>query len=212
MRRVASAGFFALVLSCGLSWVSAASAGPATDQLSDGIDRAFIVVGDPDLRGEDKAVERKTAIGRLADEIFDFAEMSRRALGRHWHQLTAAEREDFTRVFSELLKRSYLVRSAEHASQKPVFRGETVEGPDVIVRTALVLGNGTNVPVDFAMHNASDRWRVHDVSIDGMGLVANYRAQFSRIIRLSSYASLMTKLQSQLSDFAAPTSPSASAP
>jgi phospholipid transport system substrate-binding protein len=213
MSRPPRAVLLALLLTFGLSTVSTASGGPATDHLRDGIERVLKVLEDPELRGADNTIRRKSAVARVTDEIFDFTEMSRRALGRHWDPLTAAERQDFALVFSELLKRSYFARLDEYGSRKPVFRGETVEGGDVIVSTTLDFSRGTTVPLDYAMHSLGERWRVYDVRLDGTSLVANYRAQFSRIIRTSSYATLVTRLRTQQSDFAAPTSsPSASAP
>ena len=60
------------------------------------------------------------------------------------------------------------------------------------------------MPLDYAMHDTGGRWRVYDLSIDGISLVANYRSQFNRIIRTSSYADLVTRLTSHQTEFAAP--------
>ena len=194
----------ALVLSLGLWSVPAAWAGPPTDQLRDGIERIFKILGDPDLRGDEKASQRKTAVTRVAGEIFDFTEMSKRTLGRHWDQRTPAERQDFARLFTELIQRSYFSRIDEHGSEKTVFRGETVDGQHAVVRTTLLLTHGSQMPLDYSMQNTSDRWRVYDLSIDGISLVANYRAQFNRIIRTSSYVDLVTRLTSNQTEFATP--------
>jgi phospholipid transport system substrate-binding protein len=186
----------ALILPLGLWSVPAAWAGPPTDQLRDGIERIFKTLGDPDLRGDEKASQRKTAVTRIAGEIFDFTEMSKRTLGRHWDQRTPAERQDFARLFTELIQRSYFSRIDEHGSEKTVFRGETVDGQHAVVRTILLLTHGSQMPLDYSMQNTGDRWRVYDLSIDGISLVANYRAQFNRIIRTSSYVELVTRLTS----------------
>jgi phospholipid transport system substrate-binding protein len=205
MRALATrAVIAALVLPLGLLSVPAAWAGPPTDQLRDGIERIFKILGDPDLRGDEKASQRKTAVARVAGEIFDFTEMSKRTLGRHWDQRTPAERQDFARLFTELIQRSYFSRIDEHGSEKTVFRGETVDGQHAVVRTMLLLTHGAQMPLDYSMQNTSDRWRVYDLSIDGISLVANYRAQFNRIIRTSSYVELVTRLTSNQTEFATP--------
>jgi phospholipid transport system substrate-binding protein len=54
------------------------------------------------------------------------------------------------------------------------------------------------------MHHPRDRWQVYDLSIDGISLVANYRAQFNKIIRTSSYGALVTSLKSRQAEFPAP--------
>jgi phospholipid transport system substrate-binding protein len=68
-----------------------AGAGEPTDQLREGVDRVVRLLRDPELKGDKKADERRSAIGKIADEIFDFAEMTKRALGSHWVERTPAE-------------------------------------------------------------------------------------------------------------------------
>jgi len=203
----ARAVIVALVLPLSLSSVPAAWAGAPTDQLRDGIERIFKILGDADLRGDEKAAQRKLAVTRIAVEIFDFGEMSKRTLGRHWDQRTPVERQDFARLFTELIQRSYFSKIDEHGSERTVFRSETMDGDHASVRTMLLLARGSQMPLEYSMHNASGRWRVYDLSIDGISLVANYRSQFNRIIRTSSYADLVTRLTSHQTEF---TTPSAS--
>jgi phospholipid transport system substrate-binding protein len=204
MRLSTSAGLFALMLVLGQASVPAAEAGPPTDQLRSGIDQIFAILGNPDLKGNEKAGQRKTAITRIAGDLFDFDEMSKRSLGRHWEGRTPAERQDFARLFTELIQRTYFSRIDEHGSEKTIFRGETMDGQHAVVKTMLLLGHGAQMPLDYSMQNTSDRWRVYDLSIDGISLVANYRAQFNRVIRSSSYADLVTRLTSRQADFSGP--------
>ncbi len=192
----------ALILSLALS--SAAWAGPPTDQLRAGMERIFKILGDPELAGDDKISQRKTAVARIAGELFDFGEMSKRTLGQHWEQRTPAERQDFARLFTDVIQRSYFSKIDEHGSEKTVFRTETVEGNRAVVRTTLFLARGAQMPLDYAMLGAGDRWRVYDLSIDGISIVANYRSQFNRIIRTASYADLVTRMRSHQAEFTAP--------
>jgi hypothetical protein len=67
-----------------LPWVQGAWAGPSTDQLSDGIDRVVKILRDPELRGDTKVNERRVAVNKVADEIFDFGETAKWSLGQHW--------------------------------------------------------------------------------------------------------------------------------
>ncbi|HJZ75519.1 MAG TPA: ABC transporter substrate-binding protein, partial [Vicinamibacterales bacterium] len=71
---------------------------------------------------------------------------------------------------------------------------DTIEGDQATVRTRLVTKQGVEVPVDYRMHRVGDRWLSYDVVIEGVSLVANYRAQFNKIIQTSGYASLVKKL------------------
>ena len=195
--------FSILILLLALAPAHDAWAGPPSDQLRDGVDRAFKIIRDPALAGEDKADQRRAAIVKVAGDIFDFGEMAKRTLGSHWAQRTPAERGEFVRLFTEVIQRSYISRVDQRGSDKMVVRGETVDGDQATVRTALLLSGG-ELPLDYRMHLTGGRWQVYDLNIDGISLVANYRAQFNKIIRTSSYEALTAKLASRQTEFAAP--------
>jgi len=195
------------ILMLPLALVSApgAWAGPPTDQLRDGVDRVFKILRDPELKGDTQITQRRTAIGKVAAEIFDFGDMAKRALGQHWVQRTPAEREEFVRLFTDLIQRAYVAKVDQRdVVTTMTFRGETVDAGYAIVQTTIPLTNGSKMPLDYRMHNTRDHWQVYDISIDGISLVANYRAQFNKVIRTSSYGALVTKLKSQQAEFSAP--------
>jgi phospholipid transport system substrate-binding protein len=184
----------ALVLASG----AAAWAGPATDQLRGRIDRVLQVLEDPGLRQEARAGERRAAIRTIAYEIFDFQELSRRALARHWQARTAQEREEFVRLFADLLERSYIGKIETYSGGERIqYLGESVEGDQATVRTRIVGKSGTEIPVDYRLHRVGERWLVFDVAIEGVSLVANYRAQFNKIVQTSSFRTLVDKLKAK---------------
>ena len=63
---------------------------------------------------------------------------------------------------------------------------------------------GREMPLEYRMHLADARWQVYDLSLDGISLVSNYRAQFNKVIRIDSYETLVTRLRSHQTEFAAP--------
>jgi phospholipid transport system substrate-binding protein len=182
-----------------------AGAGPPTEQLRGGVDRVLEVLRDPQLSGDTRIDQRRIAVGKVAGEIFDFGDMAKRALGPHWAERTPAERGEFVRLFTDLIQRAYVSKVDQHAAAtKMTFRGETVDDEYAVVKTTIPLSNGSTMPLDYRMHSTRDHWLVYDLSIDGISLVANYRAQFNRVIRTSSYAALVTKLKSQQAEFSSP--------
>ena len=192
-----------LILLFALSAVPGAWAGAPSDQLREGVDRVFRILKDPELAGDKKAPQRQAAIVKAAHEIFDFGEMAKQSLGRHWDQRTVAERRDFVRLFTELIQRSYLTKVDQRGAQKMVVRSETIDGDSAVVRTTVSLDQGSEMPLDYKMRNTNDRWQVYDLSIDGVSLMSNYRAQFNKIIRTSSYETLVAKLKSHEAEFSA---------
>jgi phospholipid transport system substrate-binding protein len=189
-------GLVALLLT--ISMVAAAGpawAGPPTEQLRVQMDRVIKVLEDPDLKRDGRQIERRAAIRRLANEIFDFNETTRRSLGQHWNARTPAEREEFVKLYADLLERSYIGKIELYSGERIQFVGDSIERDQATVRTRLVTKAGTEIPVDYRMHRvAGDRWLAYDVAIEGVSMVANYRAQFNKIIQASGYRSLVGKL------------------
>ena len=169
-------------------------AGAPTEQLRTQVERAIKVLDDPELAKESRIADRRAAIRRVANEIFDFTETTRRSLCQQWQTRTPAEREQFVKLYADVLERSYIGKIEHYSGERIVFVGESVEREQATVRTRLVTKAGAEIPVEYRMHRVGERWLTYDVAIEGVSMVANYRAQFNKIIQASGYASLVSKL------------------
>ena len=195
MRRLAVAGLLAALM---VSAWAAAEAGPATDQLKTAIDQILTILQDPALKQPGKEAERRQKIRAVANEVFDWPEMGKRALARHWQGRSPEEREEFSKLFADLLERSYVSKIEAYSGEKIVYGDEVTEGGDLAtVRTKLITKAGTPIPIDYQTQKVGDRWRVYDVKIENVGLVANYRSQFNRIIQQTGYADLIQRLKTK---------------
>ena len=174
-----------------------AVAGVPTDQLKAQIDRVIKALEDPELKKEGRAKDRRAAVRKIANDIFDFSETARRSLGRHWQGRTPAERDEFVQLFSDLLERSYISKIETYGGEKILYNSDSVEGDQAKVQTKLVAKGGGEIPIEYRMHKAGDRWLVYDVVIEGVSLVANYRTQFNKIIQTSSFKELMNKMKNK---------------
>jgi phospholipid transport system substrate-binding protein len=175
-----------------------AVAGVPTDQLKAQIDRVLKTLEDPELKKEGRVKDRRAAVRKIANDIFDFSETARRSLGRHWQGRTQAERDEFVQLFTDLLERTYISKIETYGGEKIQYNGDTVEGEQAKVQTKLVTkGSGGEIPIEYRMHKVGDRWLVYDVVIEGVSLVANYRTQFNKIIQTSSFEELMNKMKNK---------------
>jgi phospholipid transport system substrate-binding protein len=141
----------------------------------------------------------RQAIRELVNEVFDYQEAAARALGPAWQLRTPAQQAEFVLLFAEFLERGYIAFIGTKASVtgglKIRYVEETVTGDSAGVATTLLSRNGSDLDVDYFMVRRAGRWMVRDVVVDGIGLVANYRAQFNRILRTGTYADLVARMQ-----------------
>jgi phospholipid transport system substrate-binding protein len=188
-------GVFVLAAALALGAVPRAWAGAPADVIKVNLDRAVKVLEDQDLKKESRTNERRAAIRKIAEDLFDFNETAKRSLARHWAQRTPAEREQFVALFTDLLERSYMSKIELFSGEKILINGEAVDNDTAVVRTKIVTRNGTEIPVDYRMLKRGDRWLVYDVVIENVSLIANYRAQFNRILSSAPYPELVKKMK-----------------
>jgi phospholipid transport system substrate-binding protein len=185
----------ALILTLAIAVTAPAHAGAPTEQLKMQVDRVLKLLDDPTLK--DKPKDKRAAVRKVADDIFDFGETAKRSLGRHWASRTDAERDEFVKLFGDLLERSYISKIELYGGEKIQYVGDKIEGDTALVQSKLLTKTGTEVPIEYRMLKKGERWLVYDVIIEGVSLVSNYRTQFNKIIQTSSFAELVKKMKSR---------------
>jgi len=187
----------ALALCLALAAAAPCLAGEPTEQLRSAVDRVVEVLNDRELRKPEKREERRLAIRRAVEERYDFREMAGRALALHWRQRTPEEKDEFTRLFRDLIEETYVRKIERYEDEQVLYGDETVDGGYAEVRTTISSGQN-QIPVDYRMHKTDAGWLVYDVVIEGVSLVNNYRTQFKSIIASGSYEKLLQRIRDKV--------------
>ena len=170
-------------------------AGPPTEAVKSTVDEVIRILQDPALKAQPQ--RRRQMVKQTVDQRFDYEEMAQRALP-NWRQLSAGQRREFVSLFAELLEASYADKLMKYSGEKVTYVGERTDGDRAEVRTLLMRRND-RIPMNYRLIKNS-RWVVYDVVIEGVSLVNNYRSQFSRVIRESSYADLVGRLRKKVEE------------
>ena len=201
-RRTASAVAVALAPVLVLVLAGDAWAGPPTETLRNAFAAVNRLLEDPDL--QERPAELLSAVRSVVNDSLDLRAAARLALGREWEARTPAERDEFTRLFADLLRPAYFSAIASRARVRGGltvrYHEEAIDGHRATVRATIVARDGGELPVEFRLIRDRDHWSVYDAVIGGVSLVANYRAQFSRIIRQSSYPELVLLVKAKTSE------------
>jgi phospholipid transport system substrate-binding protein len=174
--------------------VVAGYAGAPTDCMKTTIDEVLRILQDKELKQPGKAEERRRQLEKVVEARFDYHEMSRRALGAPWNNLSDLEKQEFVGLFRTLLTNTYAERIETYSGEGVRYLNERTEKDYAEVRTKILSGK-TEIPLDYRLLNKADDWRVYDVVVDGVSLVNNYRGQFSKILRESTYSDLVDQLR-----------------
>jgi phospholipid transport system substrate-binding protein len=145
--------------------------------------------------------EKHRMVKDVVDPHFDYREMAKRSLGATWGTLSAGQRDEFVRLFAELLEVSYSDKIEKYAQRVKIdYTGEILQGDDYAeVRTVVVRPND-RIPLNYRLLHEDGTWKVYDVVIEGVSLVSNYQSQFRRIIHESSYADLVRRLRTKVNE------------
>ena len=169
-------------------------AGTPTDSMKATIDEVLRILRDKELKQPGKAEERRRQLEKVVEARFDYQEMSRRALGAPWNTLSDEEKQEFVGLFRTLLTNSYAEKIETYSGEGVQYLNERTEKDYAEVRTKVLSGK-TEIPLDYRLINKAGDWRVYDVVVDGVSLVNNYRGQFTRILRESTYSDLVDQLR-----------------
>ncbi len=172
--------------------------GEPTDKIRQTTDKILSILADPSLKNPSKVEERRRLIRKAVDERFNWEEMARRSLARHWASRTDDEKKEFVRLFGDLLERTYMSKVEGYSGEKVLYEGEKVDGEYATVSVKIVTKKNVDIPVEYRLKKEGEDWLVYDISIEGVSLVNNYRTQFNSIITQSSYENLIKKLKEKV--------------
>jgi phospholipid transport system substrate-binding protein len=175
------------------SAAGANAAGPEA-QIKDTLDRVLAVTAT--FHSEQDFLDARPVLREIIIPRFDFAEMARRSLGDHWPSLEAKQ-QDFVAAFIRFAESSYTNALGTYRGEKMTYDRETISDNYAEVATGVVGSSGEKTPVVYRLRLVGADWKVYDVVIDDVSLVANFRSQFGRILKTASLDELILKLRSK---------------
>lgn len=173
-----------------------------TNDVKKTVDEVVKIVSDKELKKNDK--KRRQLLKKSISVIFDYNEMAKRSMGKHWNQRSAAEKKQFADLFASLLENSYASKIESYNNEKIVYLKETQDGEYAELKSKVVTAKRDEFTLDYRLLNQNGTWMVYDVVIEGVSLVSNYRTQFNKIISTDGYPALLKKLQTKTDELKAP--------
>jgi phospholipid transport system substrate-binding protein len=148
--------------------------------------------------------QRRDQLRQIISRTFDFTEMSRSALGYHWKQITPAQQQEFTTVFTTFIEDSYLAKINDYSGQQVQFVRQTKDGAQYAeVATNIVQQGKQPIAVNYRLLSENGQWQIYDVTVEAISIIANYRNQFNRVMNNQGYPKLIADLKSKQASLAA---------
>lgn len=148
--------------------------------------------------------QRQEKLRQIVAQTFDFTEMAKSALGYQWKKLTPPQQQEFTNVFISFIEDSYLSKLNDYRGQQVQFIKATQDGGDYAqVNTNIVREGKEPIHLDFRLMKESGSWKIYDVTVDAISIIANYRNQFNRVMNNAGYDTLIKDLKDKQTALAA---------
>ncbi|HEX6319256.1 MAG TPA: ABC transporter substrate-binding protein [Burkholderiales bacterium] len=151
---------------------------------------------------EIRAGDRAKLVGLIEAKVlphFNFQSMTALAMGQSWNKADAAQRKVLIEEFKTLLVRTYASALAAYSEQRFDYRPLRARptDTDVTVQVRVIQPGAQPVPIDYSMERTGSGWKVYDVMVGGVSLVANYRTEFNGTVRTSGVDGLIKNLQAK---------------
>jgi phospholipid transport system substrate-binding protein len=143
--------------------------------------------------------ERRELLKQALMPRFDWVDMAKQALGRYWHNVPDRQYE-FVAAFAEFLGTSYVGQIGSYKDEKILFMRERIDNNLAQVETKIVPSTGAPTAVNYRLRHMQGEWKIYDVVVEDISIVANYRSQFSRILTTGSFDELLKRLREKKSD------------
>ena len=162
-----------------------------TEQLQATIQQVLTIVNGSEGQ---RAERRKEQLRETLMPRFDWVEMARHTLGKHWDNVPS-RRGEFVSAFADFLGNSYVAKIGSYKDEKILFVEETVNQHQALVKTKIVPTKGEATAVNYKLHRIDDEWKVYDVIVEDISLVVNFRSQFNRILAKGSFDDLLRQMK-----------------
>ncbi len=153
------------------------------------------VRNDPELQNPNSP-KIADIVGRLIVPRFDFLRITQFAMGRNWAKATPQEQKEIVEQFSRLLTRTYSNAIASLKELDIEVKGTKANSNanDVTVKTQMI-GRPQPVAIDYSLINSAGGWKVYDVTVEGISLIAAYRDEFGSLVSSSGVSGLIDVLK-----------------
>ncbi|MHC1742270.1 MAG: ABC transporter substrate-binding protein [Syntrophobacteraceae bacterium] len=170
----------------------------ALAQVKSVLERAMEIQTRSDLQGDAHRKERARLVRELISQSFVTEDMARESVSGAWGKASGGQRSEYLRLFSTLFQDSYTRMVLNFLKKETIdYPGEPMaKSKGVLVQTVIMRAN-EHIPVNYSLTQQGGKWMIRDVEIDGVSIVENYRGSFSRVIRSSSFASLLDRMRVQ---------------
>ncbi|MGA3208587.1 MAG: ABC transporter substrate-binding protein [Syntrophales bacterium] len=177
---------------------TAVYAGAPLETVKVNANQVLDVLRDQKLKAPSAKEMKKDKLRAIYVNMFDEVELSRRSLGNNWNKLNAAQRQEFVKLFEQVLEKAYADRILSYTNEKIEFTKESMTSDNMAEVRTKVITASKEIPIFYRVILKDGVWKVYDVIIENVSLVQNYRTQFNDILTKNTPEQLLEILRKKV--------------
>lgn len=130
---------------------------------------------------------------------YDFAEMARVSTGRHWRDLTDAQRAQLIEAFTAYSTATYAARFDGYSGERfDVLGEESAPAGATRVNNQIQQSSGDPIRIDYLLKEKDGQWRIVDVYLkSSISELALRRSEFTDLLAAKGFDGLIDKLKTE---------------
>lgn len=146
---------------------------------------------------------RKELLRQSFVQSVDTEWMAKFVLGRSWKEATDEQKKEYMKLYRRFLAETYVCNFAENPD-KSIYRIKITgvnDGMDTntfTVNTHIELTNQTDLKVDYLVYEQDKHYKVRDIVIENVSLIATHRAEFSELANAEGVNGVIHRLEQKL--------------
>lgn len=161
------------------------------------VNRVLQVLTDKKLSAE----EKKSLGYTIVAERIDFTGMSRRILAINWNKSSADQKQEFEKLFRQILLNTYWQRIKNYDNEKVEYITGMIEGNRFSSVDTVIISDKLEIPITYRMELIDGEWKAYDFLIESFSLITNYRIEYRNTIKIRGIDGLLTQMQKQVNQY-----------
>jgi phospholipid transport system substrate-binding protein len=197
MKRVAIVGW---VILSGILFIGAAGANEPSEVVKTLQSSLVEVMKDAEALGYKGRYEK---LEPVVVECHDIPYVARLMVGKYWKTFDDEQRHTLVGTIRELSIATYADRFDGYSGEQFTFTSErSLPRGKILVETKFTQSDGKQIQFNYVLHNKNDKWRIINISVDGVSDLALKRAEYMSLVKNDGYPALITKMEDQIRRYA----------
>lgn len=149
--------------------------------------------------------EREDKFRTLLRDDFAMKDIGRFVVGTYWRRMNPAQREEYLKLFSEWVLKTYSIRLGGYSGEQFKVLSTSPAGQrDVLVKTRIDKSGGNGFNASWRVRKIDGGYKIIDIYVEGVSMAITQRSEFESILQRQGIDGLIGMLKDKMKNMSQP--------